>query len=185
MQEQLLLTAIQSTLNGSEPAWSKDGWGFVPVKLNDLDPINLPGDLDSSDETLGGPTRNLSFTTLAIRGRIELSVWLTSTDISNHTIWNASTIPNNLKGAYQPGAVYSKLASAILSITSSENISTCPNCTTVFVNPAEIICCGNGSSSDWDPSLAVGYWSPNTDPASWTVRNWQRNFTGNGFMEMR
>ncbi|KAJ5986192.1 hypothetical protein N7451_010557 [Penicillium sp. IBT 35674x] len=180
--------AIQLTLNGSEPSWSKDGWSFVPVKLNDLDRINLPNDLDASDETLGGPTKNISLTTPAVRGRIEcaeypaqtltnLSVWLTSTDLSNHTIWNASTIPNDLEGGYQLGAVYSKLPSAILPITSSENISTCPNCTTVFVNPAEIVCCGNGSSSAWDPSVAVGYWSPNTDPASWTVRNWQRNFT--------
>ncbi|KAJ5751747.1 hypothetical protein N7520_008664 [Penicillium odoratum] len=180
--------AIQLTLNGSQPSWSKDGWSFVPIKMNDLGRIDLPDDLDASDETLGGPTQNISFTTPAIRGRIEcteypvqtltnLSVWLTSTDLSNHTLWNASTIPHDLEGGYQLGAVYSKLPSAILPITSSENISTCPNCTTVFVNPSEIICCGNGSSSAWDPSVAIGYWSPNTDPESWTVRQWQRNFT--------
>lgn len=180
--------AIQLTLNGSEPSWSKAGWSFVPVELNDLDRINLPNNLDTSDESLGGPTKNISLTTPAVRGRIEcdeyptqtltnLSVWLTSTDLRNHTIWNASTIPNDLEGGYQLGAVYSKLPSAILPITSSENISTCPNCTTVFVNPAEIVCCGNGSSSALDSSIAIGYWSPNTNPAAWTVRNWQRNFT--------
>ncbi|KAJ5735058.1 uncharacterized protein N7483_000183 [Penicillium malachiteum] len=184
--------AIQLTLNGSEPSWSKDGWSFVPVELNDLDRVDLPNNLDESDQTLDGPTSNISFTTPAIRGRIEcseypattltnLSIWLTPTALTNHTIWNASTIPHNLEGGYQLGAVYSELPSAVLPITSSENITTCPNCTTIFVNPAEIICCGNGSSSSWDPSIAVGYWSPNTDPATWTVRNWQRNFTAKWF----
>ena len=182
--------AIQLTLNGSEPSWSKDGWSFVPVPLTDLDRVDLPDDLDESDQTLDGPTSNISLTTPAIRGRIEcsaypaqtlsnLSIWLTATDISNHTIWNASTIPNNLEGGYQLGAVYShgNLPSAILPITASENTSTCPNCTTIFVNPASIACCGNESSSAWDPSVAIGYWSPNTDPETWTARNWHQNFT--------
>lgn len=184
--------AIQLTLNGSEPSWSKDGWSFAPIQLNNLNRTDLPNDLDESDKSLSIPTSNISFTTPAIRGRIEctdypvqtlvnLSSWLTPTNISNHTIWNASTIPHNIPGGYQLGAkyndMYGSLPSAVLPITTAENITNCPNCTTIFANPSQITCCGNGSSSDWNPSVAVGYWSPNTDPASWTVRNWERNFT--------
>jgi hypothetical protein len=165
--------------------------------MDDLNSLNLPHDLDNSDLTVGGAPSNVSFTTPAIRGRIEcseyplstltnISNWLTPQDLSNHTKWNTSTIPrddqgNYLEGGYRLGTtgVYAYLPSAITPFDQYDytNITDCPGCTTIFVNPSSIVCCANGSSSAWDGSVAVGYWSPQANPATWTTRNWNQNFT--------
>ncbi|KAJ5289933.1 uncharacterized protein N7443_010186 [Penicillium atrosanguineum] len=192
---------IQLALNGSQPAWSKDGWSFVPTQMTNLSTINLPNDLDASDQAVDGSQTNVSLATPAMRGRIEcseypldvfmnISNWLTIKDISNHTIWNTSTIPKDAKGAYveggyQLGAVAPWTGTPHPSMIYPVNTSdaalsgngSCPGCTTVFVNPSQITCCENGSSSEWDPSVAVGYWSPNTNLESFSTRQWHRNFT--------
>lgn len=196
---------IQLTLNGSEPAWSKDGWSFVPARLDNVHNVNLPNDLTASDQSVDASQLNVSFTTPALRGRIEcspypstnfrnLSNWLLPTNLSDHSYWNSSTIPrdaqgNYLQGGYRLGStapwLETDFATYLYPVNSSQEnlISTgdCPGCTTVFANPSEIICCSNGSSNALDPSVAVGYWSPNTDLMSWAVRNWHHNFTAKWF----
>ncbi|KAJ5174719.1 uncharacterized protein N7482_000596 [Penicillium canariense] len=181
---------IQLALNGSEPAWSKDGWSFVPAEMNTISSVALPNDLDDSDKTVLGAQSNVTFTTPAMRARIEcfqypaqaltnLSNWLTPVDLSNATTWNQSTIPHGIRGGYELGTswIYRESPSVILPLTEDETISTCRGCTTVFVNPNSIACCGNSSSSAWDPSVAVGYWSPNTNLSTWSTRYWDQNFT--------
>lgn len=196
---------IQLTLNGSEPAWSKDGWSFVPAMLDSIHKVDLPNNLDASDQSVDASQLNVSFTTPAIRGRIEcteypsavfanISNWLLPRDLSNHSYWNSSTIPqddqgNYLEGGYQLGALASWLGreypTFLYPLNSSqaalESTGDCPGCTTIFINPSEIVCCGNTTSDSRDQSVAVGYWSPNTDLKSWTVRQWNQNFTAKWF----
>lgn len=183
---------IQLALNGSEPAWSKSGWCFVPAYFHTMQIVSLPHNLDNSDEVMRDAETNISFTAPALRGRIECteypvqtlmntSIWLTERDLTNSTVWNRSTIPDGLHGGYQFGAIYQQFPSAILPVEPTSNISSCPNCTTIFANPSEIVCCKNGSSIDWDPRVAVGYWSPNTNPLTWSTKSWQQNFTAKWF----
>ncbi|KAJ5086561.1 hypothetical protein NUU61_007868 [Penicillium alfredii] len=187
---------IQLTLNGSEPAWSKDGWSFVPADLSNIKPADsLPnGDVHAAqaNSAAGGSQTNVSFTTTAIRARIEctqppvdtlrnLSNWLTPTDLGNSSVWNGSTIPDDLAGGWQLGTTAQRggLPRFITPLTPSQNWTECPGCTTMFVNPSQVVCCKNGGSSSSDPypSVAVGYWSPNSKVTRWTTRDWQHNFT--------
>ncbi|KAF3386640.1 hypothetical protein F1880_000487 [Penicillium rolfsii] len=181
---------IQLALNGSEPAWSKEGWSFVPADMHTISNIELPNDLDESDKAASGAPSNVSFTTPAMRARIECSTypvealmnvshWLTPTDLSNYTTWNRSTIPHGLQGGFELGTswIYQKRPSVILPLYGNETIESCDGCTSVFVNPSSITCCGNSSSSAWDPSVAVGYWSPNTNLSTWSTGFWHQNFT--------
>ncbi|KAB8232676.1 DUF3433 domain-containing protein [Aspergillus alliaceus] len=182
--------ANQLTLNGSEPAWSKDGWSFVPVDLRNVS-FSLPGGTESNHQ--GGFSQNsrinVSFSTPAIRGRIEcspyeglsnLSSWLTVTDVSNSSLWTMNPSTGNIKTAYQLGVGFkynSGLPSMMFPLEPSRNFTNCERCTSIFANPSSVTCCGNGTSLEADPMAAIGYWSPNSNPASWNPRTWQRNIT--------
>lgn len=187
---------IQLALNGSEPAWSKDGWSFVPLDLDSITTNESLSNLGASQaDILGAASQtNVTFDTPAIRGRVECSQpsfqaltnfsnWLTITDLTNHTVWNKSTIPNGLQGGYQLGSAWNNGGSPgiMTPLTASQNWTECPGCTSVFVNPSSIICCSNGTSDSPDGSVAIGYWSPNSDLTSWTPRHWQSNFTAKWF----
>jgi hypothetical protein len=62
------------TLSSAVPAWSSEGWGFVPVPIPDLKHYlqeqNL-GSYSSARKSLAKPTANITVTTSAIRGRTE------------------------------------------------------------------------------------------------------------------
>ncbi|KAJ5103832.1 hypothetical protein N7532_004361 [Penicillium argentinense] len=187
---------IQLTLNGTQPAWSKDGWSFVPALMNNLHNVDLPNDLDKSDSTVDGARSNVSFTTQAMRGRIEcsepplkamlnISNWLTYREFKNSSTanWDKSSIPHGLEGGFQLGKRWGNdyLASTITPFVYPHNMTDCIGCTTAFANPSEITCCGNSSSDAWDPTVAIGFWSPNVDPDVWSTRHWQQNFTAKFF----
>ncbi|KAJ5552258.1 hypothetical protein N7494_001636 [Penicillium frequentans] len=187
---------IQLALNGSQPAWSKDGWSFVPLDLSNITSAKSLSTLGAStaDDTSSDPGTNVTFETPAIRGRIQcsqpsvqilanVSNWLTMVDLSNHTIYNKSTIPTGLEGGYQLGNKFDSLQypSVITPLSASQNWTECPGCTTVFANPSEIICCGNGSADSRLGEVGVGYWSPNEEISTWSPRLWQRNFTAKWF----
>ncbi|KAJ1705681.1 hypothetical protein NYO67_12157 [Aspergillus flavus] len=182
--------ANQLTLNASEPAWSKDGWSFVPV---DLSTVSLPipeKTLDINDQGgLGKSSQiNVSLATPAIRGRVEcspyegllnLSAWLTPTDVSNSSTWSLSPSAEDLKMAYELGVGYklNGYRPSMIFPEPSDNYTSCVQCTPIFANPSMITCCGNGTDTGADPMAAVGYWSPNGNPGRWSVRTWSRNFT--------
>jgi hypothetical protein len=142
---------VQLALNGSEPAWSKDGWSFVPIELSSISSSESLAELGASQaDSLGSSSQtNVTFNTRAIRGRIEcspppmqvlanLSSWTTATDLSNHTIWNKSTIPDGVTGGYQLGNTYKsrQFPSSITPLLPGQNLTECLGCTTAFVNPA-------------------------------------------------
>ena len=187
---------IQLALNGSEPAWSKDGWSFVPIDLKNITAAKSLSTIGATkaDNANRQPQTNVTLDTSAIRGRIEcsppsqqvmrnISNWLTAVDISNHTIYNASTIPSGLQGGYRLGNGYNNrnTPGMITPLLPSQNWTECLGCTTVFVNPSAIKCCGNSSSNTDEESVAIGYWSPNIDTEHITPRAWQRNFTAKWF----
>ncbi|KAF7718401.1 Uncharacterized protein PECH_008383 [Penicillium ucsense] len=187
---------VQLALNGSEPAWSKDGWSFVPLDIKSVSSPELLAKLGASRSDMPSsiPQVNITFTTPAIRGRIECSApparvfanltsWTTSTDLSNHTVWNKSTIPDGVKGGYQLGNTYKAMQfpSSITPLLPGQNWTECPGCTTVFVNPAMLTCCGNGSTNSRQGSVAIGYWSPNDALDYFSPVSWQRNFTAKWF----
>lgn len=187
---------IQLALNGSQPAWSKDGWSFVPLDLSNINSSSSLSTLGASkpDDATSDPETNITFETPAIRGRIQcskpsnqvftnISNWLTPTDVSNYTIYNRSTIPSGFRGGYQLGNTYEnrQYPSLITPLSSSQNWTECPGCTTVFANPSSIACCGNGTADSRKGNVGVGYWSPNDDITDWTPRTWQRNFTAKWF----
>ncbi|KAJ5620837.1 hypothetical protein N7510_004821 [Penicillium lagena] len=100
-------------------------------------------------------------------------------------IGTAKPSPPGLESGYKLGNTQTyksytwmpALARWILPLTPPEEKSSCPGCTTVLSVPEEIACCTNGSSNDWKSSVAVGYWSPNTTPDTFSWAYWQRNFT--------
>ncbi|KAJ5137520.1 hypothetical protein N7526_003753 [Penicillium atrosanguineum] len=182
---------IQLAMNGSEPAWSKDGWSFVPLNLDSISANKSLSKLGASQaDHLGSFSQtNVTFDTPAIRGRIEcsetpvqalanVSNWLTATDLTNHTIWNKTTIPSGVEGGYQLGSTHPnrQYPGTITPLTSGQNWTSCPGCTSVYVNPSSIICCGNGTKYEGG-SVGIGYWSPNDNLESWSPRGWQNNFT--------
>ncbi|KAJ5156118.1 hypothetical protein N7492_008921 [Penicillium capsulatum] len=184
---------IQLALNGSEPAWSKDGWSFVPLDLKDVNAaksLSIIGatEADNLDQQ---PQTNVTFNTPAIRGRIECSTppveamrnisnWLTTTNLTDPQIYNQSTVPAGLQGGYRLGNTRpnrDQYPGLITPLLLSQNWTECPGCTTMFVNPSAIKCCGNSSSNSQQQSVALGYWSPNSDNLRTSPRDWQRNFT--------
>ncbi|KAJ5888389.1 hypothetical protein N7495_008430 [Penicillium taxi] len=187
---------IQLTLNGSEPAWSKDGWSFVPIDLSNITSSGSLAKLGASqaDDTDGESQTNVTFTTPAIRGRISCSEvplkamlnitnWLTPTDVTNHTIYNQSTIPKGFLGGYRLGTA-SDLGSypaLITPLLESQNWTSCLGCTSVFVNPSAVICCGNETSDSREGPVGIGYWSPNANLEGWSSRDWQGNFSAKWF----
>ncbi|KAE8162573.1 hypothetical protein BDV40DRAFT_312370 [Aspergillus tamarii] len=181
--------ANQLTLNGSEPAWSKGGWSFVPVDLSSVS-LSTPGNIGINDQ--GGIDKNsqinVSLATPAIRGRIEcspyegllnLSAWITPTDVSNSSSWTISPSAGDLKMAYQLGVGFklNEYRPSMIFPEPLRNYTNCDKCTPIFANPSSIQCCGNGTDTGTDPMAAVGYWSPNGNPAAWNPRAWSRNFT--------
>jgi hypothetical protein len=150
---------IQLTLNGPEPAWSHEGWSFVPVDLSSLANTTSTAQTQSTGEVFdeNGPigtslsASKISLTTSAIRARVECSPmdmtntssWLYTWDLTNTTERNATLNPSNLKTGYG--------MKEILFEGESYNTST-------LTHPSLVYCCGNGTETG---NSAVGYWSSN------------------------
>ncbi|KAE8151048.1 hypothetical protein BDV25DRAFT_153274 [Aspergillus avenaceus] len=181
----------QLTLSGSEPAWSKDGWSFAPLDLGNVS-LELPNGSSSNDDSDGinqGSRINVTFSTPALRGRMEcspyegltnLSAWLTPVDVSNTSVWTFSSDMGDIKTGFELGVGYqynSDIPSMMFPLEPSRDIGNCTHCTPIFANPGSIKCCRNGTSTDTEPMVAVGYWSPNGNPVVWNPRTWERNFT--------
>lgn len=148
--------AIQLALNGSEPIWSHDGWSFVPINLSLAESKST---IQNVGNASFAPRKNVSLSTPAIRARLECtpysdmtntSDWLTTLDLSNNSIWNASTRPPDVTTGYQLGAGGSSGSGYFVD-------------TNVLGTATYLACCANGSSQSTEDRSAVGYWSQ-TDP---------------------
>ena len=157
---------IQIAYNGSNSAWSLDGWSFAQVSLPSVSAQmnhssqdrNVshrvgPFNVSSSEGSLGRQV-NLTIQTPAVRARIEcspyetltnLSNWLQEWDLHNASLWNVTANPKEPAHGYELLPV----------INLSPNTST-----TTFVDRARIKCCANGTNKE--PGLSsIGYWSRN------------------------
>ncbi|KAF2466614.1 uncharacterized protein BDR25DRAFT_293541 [Lindgomyces ingoldianus] len=167
---------IQLTLDGPEPAWSRQGWSFVPVDISALSNMTTKSlqqtvhGQDNPNEALIS-TANVSLTTTAIRGRVECSwvpdisnssSWLMTQDLTNKTIWKVSSNPTNLKTGYE--------LPRVLFPNSPWNSS-------ALSHPVVASCCTNRSSDEMQDS-AIGYWSPNQGGRfPFPSETWPINFT--------
>lgn len=150
----LYSATLQLTMGGSEPPWSQDGWSFTPIDLTQF--LDRSQKTDPSTPDLAN---NVSIITPSIRGRLKCSpyenldntsAWLTFQEFGNKSQWDASTIPHDIKSAYQPGHLKDgKVWPYFLD-------------TWYLCRESRPTCCTNGSS--WPPpASALGRWSANED----------------------
>lgn len=148
---------IQLTLNGSEPAWSKDGWSFVPVDLSDV----IGSDLLRDQELTAV---NIQVQTPGVRARLECDqgiyvddCWMPgTTTITNSTRWEEVTDPSRFPVGYplDTDIVFSTDASA-----SNSACNSAYNNTSILPQGRIPICCTQGSK-DNPGTLSIGYWTP-------------------------
>ncbi|EXJ77095.1 hypothetical protein A1O3_10253 [Capronia epimyces CBS 606.96] len=159
----LYSATLQLAYNGSEPAWSMDGWSFVPVDLSSITEsqmyTNTPTTNSSStsgNSTLGKSV-NITIITPALRATADcssiesttnLSSWTTDWDLTDPGIWNVSLNPTTLTKGYEVNGQFE--------LNREANFSTTP----ILSRERTILCCANASSQARD-SAAIGYWSNN------------------------
>lgn len=187
---------FQLSLNGSEPSWSQDGWNFVPLSFSHIQNAssvqNAGNTANSYGSVLSVSAVNISFTTPAVRGRLQCSQhvgldnsskWLSVSDLDNSTVWNITANPKNFTSGYQLGIDTGDLsgdANAGFMLFPNSSDSSLTNSlfnTSAFVNPSLITCCANGTDRSPQP-VALGFWSPN-NPAQEPFASfpWPINFT--------
>ncbi|KAG4428582.1 hypothetical protein IFR05_015933 [Cadophora sp. M221] len=164
--------ALQLAMNASQPAWSRDGWSFVPVSIASSLEETRQQTNSSSDE----PQGRVAVATVivpAVRGRLQCSplapeledkFWLTEVDLNADGPWNQTLKPRpwengyvlGCDGNYRSGINYSPNITGLDG--PSGNCSYIGGYTTVL---AEIIvtCCAQESENQPD-NASVGYWSP-------------------------
>ncbi|KAL5316511.1 hypothetical protein ACEPPN_015559 [Leptodophora sp. 'Broadleaf-Isolate-01'] len=164
--------ALQLAMNASQPAWSSEGWSFVPVSITSSLEENRQQTNSSSDE----PQGKVAVATVnvpAVRGRLQCSplapeledkFWLTEVDLTADGPWNQTLKPRpwgngyilGCDGNYRSGINYSPNMTDLNG--TSGNCSYIGGYTTVL---AEIIvtCCAQESEHQPD-NASVGYWSP-------------------------
>ncbi|KAI2467832.1 hypothetical protein F4781DRAFT_298912 [Annulohypoxylon bovei var. microspora] len=177
--------AVQISLNGSQPAWSSDGWSFVPHDLSSVPQT----DVQNTGNQTASPTSSMNVTvqTSGIRARLECSPhehlsltnttnWLTEWDLTNATQWNQTLDPDTLTRGYELGL--SRIGDNTM-LFLDNNASTAGNYTTFFVNNKRLQCCDNITDGEIGTS-SVGYWSPNLRNATFYpdfATSWPANFT--------
>lgn len=144
----LYSSTLQSALNARQPFWSRDGWSFVPLEIQNLAADRISQQVRTS---LFQPTVNITLKTPAIRARLicnpyegleNHTEWLTYVNTTNPSIWNQSTILQDVNRAYSLGAHFFN--------------------TSFLARPGDISCCSNGTD-DATGSVALGYWSLDSD----------------------
>jgi hypothetical protein len=161
------------TLSGADPAWSSDGWGFVPIIIPDLQQYIKKQNIGSYNTTqgfLGISSADITVSTSAIRGRAECSY---IAGLDNHSRWLEPDPIDPQSGKAM--ALHLKL------FPGNEN-----HTTTIAPSGYYFECCTNHSStpqiqlvnstatsptsnSSWTiiekliTPMAVGYWTKNID----------------------
>ncbi|KAL1645546.1 hypothetical protein SLS58_003857 [Diplodia intermedia] len=165
-------------LNGSQPAWSLDGWSFVPIDMDGiLDSDTVRGRDELAGKGLFPMATNVTVSTPGIRGRIEctpydnldnFTAWLTEWDLTNSTVWNVSSNPKDADTGYE-------LRNGQTSSLFANNFFD----TSFLGNPSRPTCCANDSASgSAQAPAAIGYWSPfDAKDFPFPSSIWPRNFT--------
>lgn len=179
----LYTATIQLTLGGPEPAWSRQGWSFVPVSLpesKDYSPKSSERFRDNAEETQNGTWTsfvNITIPTFGVRARLECenvpgadsfgdnsdTSWLMEWDFTDDSVWNTTNNPKDLKSAYMPARY--------LFENTTHN-------TSLLSLPSLVYCCENGTMQGENSNSAIGYWSTNNGAEyPHPDRAWPINFT--------
>lgn len=157
---------IQTAYNGSQPAWSLNGWSFAQVNLSSIsETLKHPsknmnvskrfGPLDIREfKAVVGTNINVTLPTAAVRGRIECtpyetlsnsSNWLQKWDLQDTSVWNVSINPED------PARGYELLP--VINLSPEMGTAT-------FARSARLLCYANGTNKE--PGLSsIGFWSRN------------------------
>ncbi len=177
---------IQMSLNGTEPAWSSEGWSFVPIDLSSLNDVRTdqnPADGSDSSDAANTSGRLLNalvtVTTPAVRARLQcspyealsnVSSWVTAQDFTNTSIWNVTANPSYPRLGYTLGC-------GVLMILKPNYSSPYPcdyeEYTSFLAHDSEVQCCENNTAGSNGEAI-VAYWSPNSKSSTETASN---NFT--------
>ena len=192
--------SIQLSLNGTEPAWSSDGWSFVPLDLTSVRNSTIQNYGSSPSQSgLSGTSEagtNVTMSTQGIRARLECSPyksltntsnWLRKQHLRNSSVWNVTANPQGLATGYELGCGVPdtlELGYAMPTINifpNNTNPDTCGGSwyTSFFANPSRLVCCVNDTSSTPGPA-SIGYWSANLpyqEVDLWSFPEWPYNFT--------
>ncbi|OTA88589.1 hypothetical protein M434DRAFT_14935 [Hypoxylon sp. CO27-5] len=177
--------AVQISLNGSEPAWSLDGWSFVPHNVGTVPQTDVQN--AGNTTLLSRTTMNATVETSGIRARLECSPhehlnlmdstnWLTEWDLTNTSQWNRTLSWDTLDRGFELGL--SDVGDNTM-LFLDNNASMTGNYTTFFVNNKRFQCCENITDGQIG-SGSIGYWSPNLRNGSYYpdfATSWPANFT--------
>ncbi|KAH6629643.1 hypothetical protein C7974DRAFT_312087 [Boeremia exigua] len=165
---------IQSTMDGPDPRWSKEGWSFIPLDLG-----GLVETLTLTNSSL--IAHNVTVQTPAIRARIECSA---IEEVANSSLWykrfNESGV-DAYYGSSLPDAMY---IPRILIEHDSRY-------TRLIAQATQPSCCGNSTepgATDEEKMTVLAYWTENwlngTTTGDFTIK-WLRGPTGFGSFQQR
>jgi hypothetical protein len=141
--------AIQLSLNGTKPAWTRGGWSFVPINLLNT---GESGSAQAYPEQGISYPSNVTITTQALRAKLEcqqvpevanVSTWLTTADNLPSSYYEEVSMPDS-KNDY---------------MLSSTIFNDSPSNTSTFSTSSMIRCCSNTTNNDTNTAV-IGYWSP-------------------------
>ena len=169
---------LQLAYNASEPAWSKDGWSFMPLDIANVQNASSSAGEVKSDSIqdqqvlLDAALVNVTVATVATRARLEcspfeglsnLSAWVTEVYLTNSSRWNISANPTSLEKGYELGTPlwddygYLREWSQMMELLSyGHRVQT-----SFFANPSRLQCCADNRTQSIKPA-GVGYWSQQT-----------------------
>ena len=165
----LYTALLQASLQGPEPAWSRDGWSFVPLNASNLtQDLSANGTAKLREDQAAKllRTENLTVKTSAIRGRVECSViedvqpdmWLaTEGGKKNSTSFENST---SFDRVYYPQITF-KFDNSSSQITP---MAAAPECCYNRSDPSI-------SAQSLDMITTLGYWTENRDSDNITTKD--------------
>jgi hypothetical protein len=164
--------AIQLILNGTEPAWSRNGWSFVQVDLSHVERHSVQKAQQDSDDPDSNASlfssMNVTIHTQALRARVECnpidtsnaSAWFQSVNLTDPYVWNVTANPKDWETAWRAGR-----------IGGDEDWNT-----SLFAHPTYLSCCENTSNPE--DMVALGYWStPQAYSQPHSFEPWPVNLT--------
>jgi hypothetical protein len=154
-KENWLYTAmLQTTLDGSEPAWSKAGWSFIPSNLSQVSTNLLPKNNVTKLSVPGAV--NLTVRTTAIRADVECSVIETTKNQSSWVYeWNKTATTADVVGREHRFRLNRYLFGGKLRtpvMAAKDNVSCCNNLTDAAI-----------SKTQYNP-IILASWTENHEP---------------------